>query len=527
MTVNISDDIAINSINANLGRGGWECRFTSLTETDLVVNNQRINIKWRPALGGPPTGERMALRGYTQPIRFTFDTTGSRTEFTAQTSDGFLRRAWLQGIGFAQVAARAHYHQFDAGRNMTIGRLVEHILGYYDNFGGAPVPQPAWVAHTNLVYHPTENPHGWITLDDVELAEFDPTANPDGTMRTDRYIVRETYNIWSRLQEIARTEFYVVYFDKLDNIHYCKHPMFQTVLPPVVMTFDENFCLTPPAVEIRDESAVNQMTLHAVTDEGDTMHAWFPKQNLIDNPSIEIDIAGWTNISAAVGRSIVFFHEGIASLWIVTNNAAANESAYYTTSPMAANTQFTGSAWFYQAAGGATVHVRVRDQTNGTETASAPVALAAATWTFITVDHTTGANPCVDLRLYVETDVQQNITYYADAMILSPPALPVYAKAPELSRIRCNDQDTLNEWVRRQYYFENRPYTVRWYAPGLCGLLFEILDRIQITYTGTAENGVHIDWTNKKFWIHEINVVPDATFGGRTEFLLEAENLVD
>ncbi len=193
---------------------------------------------------------------------------------------------------------------------------------------------------------------------------------------------------------------------------------------------------------------------------------------------------------------------------------------------MAANTLFTGSAWFYQAAGGGTVRVRVRDQTNATETASAAVALAAATWTFITVDHTTGANPCTDLRLYVETDVQQNITYYADATILSPPALPVYAKAPELDRIRCNDQSTLDEWARRHYYFENRPYTVRWTAPGLCGLLFEILDRVQITYTGTAANGVDVDWTEEKFWIHEITVTPDAGHGGRSEFLLEAENLV-
>jgi hypothetical protein len=167
----------------------------------------------------------------------------------------------------------------------------------------------------------------------------------------------------------------------------------------------------------------------------------------------------------------------------------------------------------------------LRDETNATQTAGAAAVLAAATWTQFTVTHTTGATPCSDLRLYVETTVGAIGTIYIDAAIIAPPANPVYARKIDRSRLRCNDQGTLNEWARRQWNFENRPYSVKWTAPGLCGLLFELLDRVQITYTGTDANGVHIDWDEEKFWIHEITVSPGEGFSGTSEFILEAENL--
>jgi hypothetical protein len=202
-------------------------------------------------------------------------------------------------------------------------------------------------------------------------------------MATTRYIVRETDNLWSRLREIARNEFFELYFDKTDTLHYKKHPMYAAVLPNPVMTFDEDFCIEPLIVEDRASQRVRQVILRAVTDGGDTLYSEYP------------------------------------------------------------------------------------------------------------------ASP----------------TY-------------VYGKVEDsLRSVRCNAQNVLDDWSDRMYNFLNRDYTVKWTAPGLCGLLFEILDRVEITYTGTAYNGAHIDWTEKKFWIHEIDVIPDnSTFGGHTVFTLEAES---
>jgi len=389
MATDISDKVQISQINASLSRGGWMAKLVSFNDTDILAHHQKITIPWRSMFGGTSGILRTAFKGYVMPTRIQFDVASSLTEYIAETSDGFLRKGWLQGLGLADVGAgaRAHYHQWDnttgaPTERMTMGRIVKHILGYYDELGVPPATNPDWVAHTNLVYHPTQNPSGWINIDNVETTPFDAVAAPNGTMRVDRYIVRETTNLWSRLQEIAKNEFFVIYFDKNDNCYYTKHPMYRDVIPPVVMTFDKDYIVGPPIVDVRDENTIRQVKLHAVQDDGSTIHSNYP---------------------------VVPTH--------------------------------------------------------------------------------------------------------------------VYGNVADTTYIRCNDQDTLDEWAERYYKFENRPYTVHWTAPGLSGLLFDILDRVQITYAGTSANGVDINWANEKFWIHEINVLPGAGFGGTTEFLLEAENL--
>ena len=399
MATNISDSIQVTQINASLSRGGWAAKLVSFNDTDLLAIHQKITIPWRSLFGGRQGVLRTAFEGYVQPTRFQFDSASALTEYIAETSDGFLRKGWLQGLGLADTDgdARDHFHQWDSVtedgvdhpfERMTMGRIVRHILGFYDELGPPPAGtdgvanvSPGWVAHTSLVYHPTENPGGWINIDNVETTPW-TAGNPDGTMRVDRYIVRETTNLWSRLQEIAKNEFFVIYFDKNDNCYYTRHPMYKAVIPLPVMTFDKDFVIGPPVVDVRDENTVRQVKLHAVQDDGSTIHSNYPV-----------------------------------------------------------------------------------------------------------------------------------IPTY------------VYGNVADITYIRCNDQLTLNDWAETYYHFENRPYTVRWTAPGLSGLMFEILDRVQITYSGTSANGVHIDWTNEKFWIHEINVIPGEGFGGTTEFILEAENL--
>jgi len=261
-------------------------------------------------------------------------------------------------------------------------------LGYYDSLGVPPATNPDWVAHTNLVYDAVHNPAGWITLDYVTMDPFVDPGNLGGSMRVDHYIVRETNNLWSTIQQIAKNEFFVAYFDKENNLHYERHPMYATVLPTPVMEFDEDFMLAKPTVYVRHMDTVSavgtvrQVRLHAVQDDGSLLHSEYP-------------------------------------------------------------------------------------------------------------EHPTH----------------------------------VYGKVPEISYLRCNSQDTLDHWAEVLYNFENRDFTIRVEAAGLCGLLFEIGDRVEVTYTGTAANGVHIDWTQKKFWIHEITVSPDYGLTGRTRFVLEAESV--
>ena len=380
----------IQQISGTLNRGGWQCTLKSLSDSDELSIYQNIAVILQGAFGTSFGSPRTAFNGFVQPTRTAFDVRQSVTDYVARTTDGILERGWLQGLGLADTdaVAREHYHQWDsvtgggAAERMTLGRIVRHILGFRDALGAPPATNPDWVAHTNAVYHATENPHGWISLDGVETEPFDAGANPDGTMRVDQFIVRESTNLWNTLRGIARTEFFEIWFDKFDHLHYSRHPMYLTVLPNPVMTFDSSFAAAPPIVEYRDDSRIRQVRLDAFQDDGSILHSEYP---------------------------------------------------------------------------------------------AAPV--------------------------------------------------HVYGDVTRLSNIRCNDQDTLDSWAERLYNFSNRPYTVKWTASGVCGLLFDILDRVQITYTGTDINGVHFDWAAEKFWIHDITVTPDANFSGQTVFTLEAENL--
>ena len=93
----------------------------------------------------------------------------------------------------------------------------------------------------------------------------------------------------------------------------------------------------------------------------------------------------------------------------------------------------------------------------------------------------------------------------------------------EMTRMRCNSQARLDVLVRREYDWQTRDYTVQWPAPGFSGLLFELLDRVYVTYTGTAANGVDIDWKRKPFWVHRMEMRPGPAYTGQTIFTLEEE----
>jgi hypothetical protein len=389
----LSDISNILSIGASDSRGGWEIRFRVMNDTDAIAINQRMLVQWSPLMGydflyGFKEREWTAFDGHVMPFRFSFDVAGSVITAVAQTTDGFLRRGWCQGIGFVDTGAvaRAHYHQFDSVtgvpiERMTLGRIVRHLLGYYDTLGAPPPSNPDWVAHTNLVYHAVQNPHGWITLAHVTTAPFADPGNLDGSMRTDRYIVRESKNLWQTLRGIASNEFFICYFDKTNTFHYERHPMYAATPATSVTTLTARMCSGKPVVINRYRDQIRQALLHAVDDDGDTLHAEYP---------------------------------------------------------------------------------------------------ASPAW--------------------------------------------VYGNIWEQSYIRCNSQNALDHWAEVYYRYTNRPYQVQWTMPGLAGLLFDVMDPVNITYQGTDQNGVHLNWLNEKFWISNIMVYPKPGHTGQSVLTLEADN---
>jgi len=101
------------------------------------------------------------------------------------------------------------------------------------------------------------------------------------------------------------------------------------------------------------------------------------------------------------------------------------------------------------------------------------------------------------------------------------PAAPTAGPIKALSGIKTTSGGDLDAVAERHYKTENRAYTVEMTCPGAIGLLFEILDRISITYTSSADG---ITWSAQKFWIENIMVALTSAEEITTTFTLEAEN---
>lgn len=95
----------------------------------------------------------------------------------------------------------------------------------------------------------------------------------------------------------------------------------------------------------------------------------------------------------------------------------------------------------------------------------------------------------------------------------------------KFTNLRCNSQARLDVLAQRAYQYLNREFNFNVSLAGPWGAYLELYDRISVTYSGTAYNGVDITWVNKKFWINTIRVNRVGNFGAITELTLEEENV--
>jgi len=236
------EDVQIQSIVGDADKGGWECTLVALQDTDAVSKWQEVTIPFRfGSSDGWDEDWRTGLVGHALPLGFDFDRLLSGARFSVATSNRFLENAGLQGIPFADQsvcgAGPFNDHQID---KMRIGHIVEHILEHHCNISTAT------------------NPEGWADTSDID------TTN---SSRVNRLNVHQTNNMWAALQELARFEFYYIYFSRDNAVHYIPHPMFGT-LPASVMEFTGDFCVGRPTVQIHADKKVSQVKLWATDEDG-------------------------------------------------------------------------------------------------------------------------------------------------------------------------------------------------------------------------------------------------------------------
>jgi hypothetical protein len=123
------------------------------------------------------------------------------------------------------------------------------------------------------------------------------------------------------------------------------------------------------------------------------------------------------------------------------------------------------------------------------------------------------------VQLYALTDTGQILQAFY------PSNMGAEGRRHRVTNIRCNSQSRLNTLASRLYQYLRKRFTLTVTLPGSWGLNLELYDRVAVTYSGTASNGVQFNWNQKKFWITSIRVTRLHQFGAVSEITLEEENL--
>jgi hypothetical protein len=107
-----------------------------------------------------------------------------------------------------------------------------------------------------------------------------------------------------------------------------------------------------------------------------------------------------------------------------------------------------------------------------------------------------------------------------------PDNITAQGRRKNITNLRCNDQNRLDNLAQRAFSFETRAYNIRLQLAGANGLYLELFDRVSLTYTGTARNGVSLSFSAEPFFVNKIRVNRVGNFGAITELELEQENII-
>lgn len=146
---------------------------------------------------------------------------------------------------------------------------------------------------------------------------------------------------------------------------------------------------------------------------------WEATTNLCTNGGLETNKTGYTDVSATLSRVTSSAKFGSASGQVVTANVQANEGEYITF-VASGSVAHTLAAWVWRESGsGGTVRVRIASNTGTTITAGSASAALSVTPRQITVTSSALTNGTT-YRAYIETDVQQALTFNFDGVQPEP-----------------------------------------------------------------------------------------------------------
>lgn len=233
----------IAQITADLDNGGWESSGIVYNDANILSYNQQLNVWYNLFTQNGWTDIAPAFLGHIQPDIWTKVFQSSEAPWKGYTAQEFLKQGDIQGIYFKDTLYPANSHQIT---NMKFSDIVYHIL----------------TEHCNLVTPTFENGILKLNIDSANSADISSWEIKDG-------------NFWTRLQEIAKAEFYTVYVDKSNTLNYIPHPMFGT-LPDIVLSLTSDLLSEPLQFDKRNVEAIGQIILHGNQPDGTQVTGTYP-----------------------------------------------------------------------------------------------------------------------------------------------------------------------------------------------------------------------------------------------------------
>lgn len=254
----------IGKIEGSVQDGGWTATGAVFNDADRLDFYQEIEA-WFDLYAGSGWGAqpRRGFRGHLMPETWQKVFLSSEAPFSAFTAQEYMKRGEIQGIYYRNVAGSpANRHQII---NMSLAKIVYEIVGGHCNLMHASEAANYDSSLWSGSFTTTTSDEGFMYLD------IDDANSTD----LDEYEVKQG-NFWSRLQEIAGIEFYLLYVDKFNVLHYVPHPMFDATLPDAVLTITSDLLLEPLTIERRNTEAVGQVKLQGTTPSGLQISGKYP-----------------------------------------------------------------------------------------------------------------------------------------------------------------------------------------------------------------------------------------------------------
>jgi len=196
----IHDSIYPVTVSGGLSQGGYTCTFTISEAANEILPDQQISLYIDDKYGISWHGSHLLFSGYIPSGNIRRRQESGLFEVTAHTADYMLRRLFLPGTAYRE----GNNENTKTPSSLKLSYIIENIL----------------TRMTNASNYITWN----IEESDFEIPEYSIDEGDP----------------WSWFEEISDYDQFLLYFKRINELQYHKHPMFLPEPPNAIFDFNKD-----------------------------------------------------------------------------------------------------------------------------------------------------------------------------------------------------------------------------------------------------------------------------------------------